>query len=159
MMWFSAQLLAATLILILGVPLALSAWRFRTAWRALAPRFGSTEHRRLLQSADRLARVYCEAHDEGRTAAAPGFTVEVTSGGFVLQPGLWHRGLSPLWIPWRLVERCEPATRAAGRMIAPCVRVLLADQPWWFLIDFPAGDRLYRLWRSPRIGGAPTTAG
>jgi len=147
-MSLAGELLAAAAILGLGVPFALSVLRFRAAWRVVGARYPSTDRQAPLKPSDRVPNTYCEVHMGGRTAAAPGFTVDATPSGFALAPGRWHGPLPTLWIPWPAVAGCELTTRTVGRLIVHSVRLRLADDEGWFLVDSPAGERLYRFWRS-----------
>ena len=156
-MSFSPALIAIAVAL--AIPFSLSVRRFRALWRDLATRYGRTQVGPRPIPAERFSNVYCEARAGGRTVTSPAITVELTASGVALIPGLWHRTLPAVWIPWTMVAECEPATRPLARTIAQCVRLQLADEEGWFLIDYPAGERLHRFWRSPAIRRTAAPAG
>lgn len=152
-MSLAGELLVAAAVLGLGVPFALSVLRFRAAWQAVAAHYPSTDRQSPVKPSDRVPNTYCEVHIGARTAAAPGFTVDGTASGFALTPGRWHGPLPTLWIPWPAVTQCELSTRTVGRLIVHCVRLRLTEDQGWFLVDSPAGERLYRFWRSAGTDG------
>jgi hypothetical protein len=142
------RLLAAALVLGVGVPFVISLVRFRSAWHVLTARYPPTERESPLKPADRVGNTYCEVHALERNAAGPGFTIDVTPRGFAMVPGRWRGPLAALWIPWPAVSGCELTTRIVGRLVVHCVRLTLAEANGWVLVDSPAGQRLYRSWRS-----------
>jgi len=143
----SAAPLVAVIALAVGTPLVLANRRFRAAWRALAARFPRPAAALALPPTAE-ASAYCEAHIGGQTVRVASCDVAVSAHGLTFAPGPWYPGLPSIWVPWEAVTACERTNRPLVRVLAPCVRVDVAEPPSWFLIDLPIGEHLNRLWHS-----------